>query len=89
MSGYTYHTLATALHARLSDPHSFEQGVQSLIRRGGDADSTAALLGVWMGAHGGAGAIPARWKSRLVDPLARPEQLRQMAQAVIDALTHR
>lgn len=88
VSGYIYHTLAAALHAWQSYPQSFEQAVQSLIQCGGDTDSTAALLGVWMGAHGGAHSIPERWRNRLVDPLARPNLLRHAAQAVADALAH-
>jgi ADP-ribosylglycohydrolase len=89
VSGYIYHTIAVALHAWLSYPQSFEQSVQSLIRCGGDTDSTAALLGLWIGAQWGASAIPERWRQRLLDPLARPSMLRQTAQAVADSLTNR
>jgi len=51
VSGYIVHTTAVALHAWLRFPDEFVEAVSALIRCGGDTDSTAALLGIWMGAH--------------------------------------
>lgn len=87
VSGYIYHTIPAALHAWLCYPSRFEEAVQSLIRCGGDTDSTAALLGIWMGAQRGAESVPARWQMRLKDPLARPALLRSLAERVVDALS--
>lgn len=87
MSGYILHTLPVALHAWLCYPNSFTQATQSLIRCGGDTDSTASLLGIWMGAQWGAEAVPAHWLGRLQDPLACSASLYRIAQCAVDALS--
>ncbi len=87
VSGYINHTISVVLHAWLCYPDRFEEAVQSLIRCGGDTDSTAALLGVWMGAQWGAAVIPTRWQTRLSDPLAHPALLHSVAQGVGKALS--
>ncbi|MFN3691055.1 MAG: ADP-ribosylglycohydrolase family protein, partial [Fimbriimonadales bacterium] len=86
VSGYIYHTIPAALHAWLRFPNRFEEAVQSLIRCGGDTDSMAALLGIWMGAQWGAECIPEPWQRQLKDPISRPAQLRVVAQCVVEAL---
>jgi len=87
VSGYIYHTISAALHAWLCYPDRFIEAVQSLIRCGGDTDSTAALLGVWMGAQRGTAAVPERWRMQLKDPIAHPALLHSVAQRVGDALS--
>lgn len=58
VSGYTLQTVPTVLHAWLSNPRDFHAAIYSMIRCGGDADTTAAILGGILGAGLGAGELP-------------------------------
>jgi ADP-ribosyl-[dinitrogen reductase] hydrolase len=86
VSGYIVHTTAAALHAWLRFPDDFVGAVGALIRCGGDTDSTAALLGIWMGAHRGRQVAPDALLARLKDPLARPDALHALATATARAV---
>ncbi|QDS94640.1 ADP-ribosyl-[dinitrogen reductase] glycohydrolase [Roseimaritima multifibrata] len=65
VTGYTYHTVPVAIHAWLAHPKDFRQAVATIIRCGGDADTTAAIVGGIVGAgvgrEGGEGNIPEEW----------------------------
>ncbi len=61
ISGYTYHTVPAAIHAWLASPYDFERAVTNIIQCGGDADSTAAIVGGIIGARVGRAGIPTRW----------------------------
>lgn len=63
VTGYTYHTVPVAIHAWLSHPRDFRSAVMSSIQCGGDADTTAAIVGGIMGAGVGPSGIPADWLS--------------------------
>ena len=61
VTGYTYHTVPVAIHAWLSFPREFEQAVMTIIQCGGDADTTAAIVGGIVGAGVGREGIPSEW----------------------------
>jgi ADP-ribosyl-[dinitrogen reductase] hydrolase len=61
VSGYMYHTVPAALFCFLRYPSDFRAAVESVIRLGGDTDSTAALVGALAGARNGGDAIPRPW----------------------------
>ena len=61
VTGYTYHTVPVAIHAWLSSPRDFRGAVTTVIQCGGDADTTAAIVGGIVGAGVGRDAIPERW----------------------------
>ncbi len=61
VTGYTYHTVPVAIHCWLSFPNDFQKGVTAAIECGGDADTTAAIVGGIVGARGGKDGIPANW----------------------------
>jgi ADP-ribosyl-[dinitrogen reductase] hydrolase len=86
VSGYIVHTAAATLHAWLRSPDDFVQAAAALVRCGGDTDSTAALLGIWMGAHRGGQVAPDTLIARLKDPLARPDALHALATATARAV---
>ena len=67
VSGYTYHTVPVAIHAWLSNPRDFHNAVSSAIQCGGDADTTAAIVGGIVGAATGESGIPPNWLSRIVE----------------------
>lgn len=63
-SGYIVDTLRAVFQA-LFATDSFESALVDVVNRGGDADTTGAILGMIAGALYGAGAIPERWVSAL------------------------
>lgn len=63
VSGYTYHTVPVVVHAWLSHPRDFRAAVVSCIECGGDADTTAAIVGGIVGAATGEAGIPVEWIS--------------------------
>jgi len=64
-SGYIVDTLHAVMQALHQD--DFEAALIDVVNRGGDADTTGAILGMLMGARVGASGIPARWIDAL-DP---------------------
>ena len=67
VSGYMLHTLPAVLHVWLRHQDDYIGGVTELIRLGGDADSTAAMLGGIIGARVGREGIPAHLIDNLRD----------------------
>ncbi len=67
VTGYVYHCVPVAIHSWLSHPHDFESAITSVVRCGGDADSTAAIVGGIVGASVGREGIPASWLERLAE----------------------
>ena len=61
ISGYVYHTVPTALHAWLNYPRDYTNAVTTIIRCGGDTDTTAAIVGGIVGAGVGKAGIPDQW----------------------------
>lgn len=61
VTGYAYHTVPVALYGWLSHPGDFRAAVTDVIRLGGDADTTGAIVGGICGAGVGASGIPAEW----------------------------
>lgn len=67
VSGYVYHTVPIALHTWLSYPNDFRSAITTIIRCGGDTDSTAAVVGGIIGASVGHQGIPKDWLAGLKD----------------------
>lgn len=67
VSGYTYHTVPTAIHAWLSHPSDYRAAVTVSIECGGDADTIAAIVGGIVGAGHGESSIPREWITPLRD----------------------
>ncbi len=61
VTGYTYHTVPVAIHAWLSHSKDFQQAITTIIQCGGDADTTAAIVGGIVGAGVGEAGIPREW----------------------------
>ncbi|WP_436717363.1 ADP-ribosylglycohydrolase family protein [Roseiconus lacunae] len=61
VTGYTYHTVPVAIHGWLSNPKDFRNAVTSIIECGGDADTTAAIVGGIVAAGVGPEGIPGEW----------------------------
>ena len=67
VSGYIDHTAPVVLHAWLSHPRDFRAAVTTVIRCGGDADTTAAIVGGIVGGAVGREGIPIEWLERLAE----------------------
>lgn len=65
VSGYTYHTVPVAIHCWLLFPDDFRRAVTAAIECGGDADTTAAIVGGIVGARVGKEGIPGEFISGL------------------------
>lgn len=81
-SGYIVDTLRAVFQA-LFATDSFESALIDVVNRGGDADTTGAILGMIAGALYGLEAIPKRWLSVLDKDTAQTCQLQasQLLQA--------
>jgi ADP-ribosyl-[dinitrogen reductase] hydrolase len=69
--GYVVETLATVLDGFFG-ARSFEETLVGVVNRGGDADTTGAIVGAIAGAYHGPGDLPRRWLRQL-DPRVREE----------------
>lgn len=78
VSGYIGHTLPAVLHAWLSQPDQPLEAIAHLVACGGDADSTAALLGGIMGAYHGATVFEPPMQA-CIEPILTPRYLQQLA----------
>ena len=67
VSGYTYHTVPVAIHCWLSFPDDFRKAVVAAIECGGDADTTAAIVGGIVGARVGKEGIPSELVNGLLE----------------------
>lgn len=63
-SGYIVDTLIAVFQAFVATD-SFERALVDVVNRGGDADTTGAILGMIAGAHYGLDAIPGAWLKAL------------------------
>ena len=68
--GYLVETLRAVFQA-LFATEGFETALVDVVNRGGDADTTGAILGMIAGALYGTGAIPRRWLNALDKTTAR------------------
>ena len=67
VTGYSFHTVPVVLHAWLSCPTDYSMAIKTVIRCGGDTDTSAAILGGIIGATVGERGIPALWRARIVE----------------------
>jgi ADP-ribosyl-[dinitrogen reductase] hydrolase len=67
VTGYMLHTVPMALAAWLASPADVRGCVERIVRLGGDADSTGAIVGGLAGATAGEAAVPAEWLAGIWD----------------------
>ncbi|MHB1455649.1 MAG: ADP-ribosylglycohydrolase family protein [Armatimonadota bacterium] len=67
VSGYIYSTVPIVLHAWFRYPLDYKSAIIEIIKCGGDADTTAAILGGIIGASVGKSGIPHEWLSGLME----------------------
>ncbi len=71
-AGWFEHALQLALH-HLRGEATFEQALVDTVRRGGDTDTNAAIVGALLGAVLGREAIPLQWRTMVLTCRAEAE----------------
>jgi ADP-ribosyl-[dinitrogen reductase] hydrolase len=61
VTGYTYHTVPVVVQAWLRHPRDLRAALTSIIRCGGDTDTTGAILGSILGCAIGKQGLPTDW----------------------------
>lgn len=74
-SGYVLHTLPAVLFFWLSSPLNPRAAIESAIRRGGDTDTIAALVGGLSALSSGPQSLPQDWLNGIVDFPLNPHAL--------------
>jgi len=86
VSGYVYHTVPVAIHAWLSSPQDYRRAVMSVIECGGDADTTAAIVGGIVGTAVGERGIPPEWLQGLCDYPRTIDWMRRLAGQLAESI---
>ena len=85
VSGYTYHTVPVVIHAWLTNPRNYRAAVSSTIQCGGDADTTAAIVGGIVGAATGETGIPNEWLSNILEWPRSVNWMRKLSTQLVDS----
>ncbi len=82
VSGYIYHTVPACLHAWLSHQNDYTKAIIAILQCGGDADSTAAIVGGIVGARVGKEGIPSHWRNAISE---WPRSMKWMEKVALQA----
>lgn len=85
VSGYIYHTVPVVLHCWLRHQNNFKAAVVEIIECGGDADTTAAIVGGIIGAGVGKMGIPAEMLAGLCEWPATVSWMESLGMALAQA----
>jgi len=85
ISGYSYHTVPCVLQVWFGEPEDFAQGLQDIIRAGGDTDTAGAIFGGIVGARVGKQGIPEKWLSNIIEWPKSISWLERLGSAVAGA----
>lgn len=82
VTGFVLHTAPVVIAIWLRHPADFRHAVEEIILLGGDADSTAAILGGIIGASAGQEAVPDSWRERVHHWPITPQWIQGIARAL-------
>lgn len=86
VTGYTYHTVPVAIHVWLSHPRDFSRAVATIIECGGDADTTAAIVGGIVGAAVGRDGITQPWIKGIAEYPRSVSWMQKLGESLADAV---
>lgn len=86
VSGYMYHTVPAVLHVWFRKPLEYRSAIEEMVRAGGDADTTAAILGGIIGASVGKAGIPTEWLGSLMEWPRTVPWMEAVAQRTAEAM---
>ena len=87
VSGYAYDTVPVCIHAWLSQPGDLQRALAAIIACGGDADTTAAIVGGIVGSGLGQHGIPAELTQGLFEWPRSVRWMERLGSGLADALT--
>ncbi len=82
ISGYMFHTIPCVIQTWLRHQKDFQKGISEIISAGGDADTTAAILGGIIGAKDRKNGIPAGWLQNIWEWPRSAEWMESLARAL-------
>jgi ADP-ribosylglycohydrolase len=88
VSGYVNHTVPIALHAACLHPKDFRVAISSVVECGGDADTTAAIVGGIVGAAVGEGGIPSEWQAGVFEWPRTLAWMNQLGRTLASDVSH-
>ena len=86
VTGYTYHTVPVVIHAWLSHPKDYRKAITSTIECGGDADTTAAIVGGIVGTGVGRAGLPDDWLSGIAEYPRSVAWMQRLGEKLADAM---
>jgi len=89
VSGFVVPTVLVALHAWLSNLHSFADVIQTCIGCGGDTDTVASIAGSLSGAYLGFETLPSHFGKQIVDYPFAYSRLLPLARNLVDPESNR
>lgn len=81
-SGFVLHSVPRALFCFLRHSDDPQEALRTAIRAGGDTDTTAAIVGAWLGALHGEAGLPGLLIGKLHDGPFGPSHLRDLGRAL-------
>lgn len=88
VSGYVHHTVPVCIHAWLSHQRDYRAAVMTVIRCGGDTDSTAAIVGGIVGGSVGREGVPREWLDALLEWPRTVAWMERLGEQLADALAN-
>ena len=85
VTGYTYHTVPVVIHAWLTYPRNYRAAVTTVIECGGDADTTAAIVGGIVATATGEAGIPREWLGAVCEWPRTMNWMRRLGGQLADA----
>jgi ADP-ribosylglycohydrolase len=89
VGGYIYHTVPVTIHCWLSHQKDYRNGIKTIIRCGGDTDTTAAITGAIIGSSIGMQGIPQDWYNDLWDWPRSKNWMKQLGETLYLSLQHK
>jgi ADP-ribosyl-[dinitrogen reductase] hydrolase len=86
ISGYVYQTVPVVIQTWLRHQANYRDGILEIIRCGGDADTTAAILGGIIGARVGKAGMPRSWLNDLWEWPRSTHWMERLGQRLVEVL---
>ncbi|MEM1227885.1 MAG: ADP-ribosylglycohydrolase family protein [Planctomycetota bacterium] len=86
VTGYTYHTIPVVIPAWLSHPRDFRGAITAIIECGGDADTTAAIVGGIVSAGVGPNGIPGEWLDEITEYPRSVGWMKHLGETLADSM---
>jgi ADP-ribosyl-[dinitrogen reductase] hydrolase len=86
ISGYSYHTVPCVFQVWFKHENNFENGLQEIIKAGGDTDTAGAIYGGIVGGRSGKQCIPEDWLKDIIEWPRTIDWIQRLGIAVSDTV---